>query len=268
MQYKTLPFATQTTADFSFAGYAAAFGNVDRTGEVILPGAFTRTLPEFLKSGLIAWQHDWSTPIGKPTTAHEDATGLYLEAKISDTTAGRDALTLLRDGVISKMSIGYAVKGYRVLSEDEGRLLLGAGYDAAVRDLPPWADGIRALTDIDLYEASPVSVPANNRADITAVKEWLQADHSNADHYEAALAVVTGFVKRAQAIADAREKDGRTLSAATRTKLAGLQDSLTACAGLLKELLDATEPKAAPATILAEWVRFEEHMARAHGALT
>ena len=35
----------------SFAGYGAAFGNVDAYGDVIAPGAFTKTLSEHAAAG-------------------------------------------------------------------------------------------------------------------------------------------------------------------------------------------------------------------------
>jgi phage head maturation protease len=35
------------------------------------------------------------------------------------------------------------------------------------------------LREIDLYEASPVSVPANRQADITAVKSFLEAGRAD-----------------------------------------------------------------------------------------
>jgi uncharacterized protein len=156
----------------TFEGFAAAYGNVDRDGEIIERGAFANSLPKFLREGVIAWQHDWAIPIGKPLEAREEDAGLYLKAVLSQTACGKDALMLLRDGVIQKMSIGYRVKGSAKLSEEQARQRLGdAGYEAAMREMPPWMEGvIRVLADIDLFEVSLVTVPANPAAVITGVK--------------------------------------------------------------------------------------------------
>jgi len=174
MLYKAFEFkaAESNLAEGEFAGYASTFGNWDTYGDIIQRGAFARTLPRFKESGLILWQHQMRVPIGKPLEAYEDEKGLFIRGKISDTTQGRDCLTLMRDGVVRKMSIGFDCPGYQVLSDAQARDLLGSRYEEAAAAMKNawWFDGFRLLTDIDLYEVSPVSLPANDQADITAVK--------------------------------------------------------------------------------------------------
>lgn len=46
-------------------------------------------------------------PIGKVTLMREDAAGLYVEARVSNTPLGNDTLELLNDGVLSNWSIGF-----------------------------------------------------------------------------------------------------------------------------------------------------------------
>src|SRR6185437_2233995 len=104
LMYKSLPFVEvkATGGDGSeFEGYCAAFNNVDSYGDVILPGAFAKSLPDFLKNGQICFNH--GPVIGVPLAAHEDAKGLFVKGRISDTMMGRDCKTLLKDGVIRKM---------------------------------------------------------------------------------------------------------------------------------------------------------------------
>lgn len=55
----------------------------------------------------VMWQHDRTTPIGSITAARATGKGLEVDMRISDTQAGRDALTLVRDGVIDSLSIGF-----------------------------------------------------------------------------------------------------------------------------------------------------------------
>jgi len=75
----TVPFEVKSVkADDSgqyageFMGYAAGIHNIDRVGDMILPGAFVEDLPRFLNEGVVCWQHDWMTPIGVPMEARED----------------------------------------------------------------------------------------------------------------------------------------------------------------------------------------------------
>jgi HK97 family phage prohead protease len=243
-EYKTFSFKAGDTAglnDDEFQGYLAIFNVIDDGGDVILPGAFANTLGDFLRDGVVCWQHDWATPIGRWLEAREDAHGLFVKGKISLTTAGKDALILLRDGVVKKLSIGYEPKGYRILSDAEGIALVGqAAYDAALRQLPFYRDGVRALTDVTLYEGSPVSIPMMPLATITGVKEGAPHAGLSLDaHFSAVLAANGEYVARMKALADLRRKEGRMLSAANREKLEQMKDSLAEHLQMLDDLLDA-----------------------------
>lgn len=148
MDYKSLTLEVKETSQDSmeFEGYASTF-DIDLGGDMIIKGAYEKTLRERSGKVKVLWQHDMSTPIGKPMMMREDDQGLYIKAKLSDTQAGRDAMTLLRDGVIDSMSIGYSVT------------------DSDYKD-----DGIRLIKELNLYEFSLVSMPMNEKAVITAVK--------------------------------------------------------------------------------------------------
>src|SRR5689334_2509960 len=75
MQTKSASSPAQHTKDFrlslikavgddgSFQGMAACYGNTDLGGDVIEPGAFTKTLGDS-DTRPILWQHDPSEPIG------------------------------------------------------------------------------------------------------------------------------------------------------------------------------------------------------------
>jgi HK97 family phage prohead protease len=158
-EFKTLPFevtaldATGRTVE----GYAAVFGNLDAVGDIIHAGAFRKTLTERGPQIKFLWQHAQSEPLGKVLEAREDGRGLFIKAIVSDTSRGRDALALLRDGAIGGLSIGYdAVKG---------------GTDYETRD----NQTIRNLKEIRLYECSLVTMPANSEAGVTALKDASEA---------------------------------------------------------------------------------------------
>lgn len=128
-------------------GYAATWDR-DNHDDIIKRGAFTKTIQERLPKGMIKmlWQHN--NPIGLPLEMREDERGLWVKARVSDTTLGNDALVLMRDGVINQMSIGFSV-----IKSNVG------------------TDGVRVITEAKLYEFSPVTFPANDNAEILAVKQ-------------------------------------------------------------------------------------------------
>src|SRR5258708_14546120 len=97
-------------------GYASVFGNVDADGDVVLPGAFKKTLAERNWSTqplpLIA-DHELSTEgvIGSVRQAAEDTLGLRVRAGFSSTAKAQDIRTKMIEGHLKGMSFTYqAVK--------------------------------------------------------------------------------------------------------------------------------------------------------------
>lgn len=131
-------------------GYGATFDETpDRHGDVIRPGAFAKSLARDLPA--MVWSHDLSRPIGRWTDAFEDAKGLRLRGQLNlNTEAGKQAHQHVVAGDVTGLSIGYMVA--------EG----GAQLDRKT--------GIRILSALDLYEVSPVAVPAMPGARITSAK--------------------------------------------------------------------------------------------------
>lgn len=152
-EIKTFAFELTKLDGRTFEGYASTFGNLDLVGDIIHPGAFTKTLTERGNKIRLLWQHDPSEPIGRPVELREDGKGLFIKAILSDCQRGRDALALLKDGAIGEMSIGYdSVAG-------------GTDYSKGVN-----GKTIRNLREVKLYEVSLVTFAANPEALVTAVK--------------------------------------------------------------------------------------------------
>lgn len=136
--------------------YASTFGNKDLVNDVVVKGAFAKTLMDRFAGGSknnvkVLWQHMPSMPVGLPIHMEEDSKGLYTVSKISKTDLGNMALTLAEDKVVDKMSIGYDV------IKDE--------YST---------EGSRLLKELKLYEYSLVTFPANEQADILGTKSMEQ----------------------------------------------------------------------------------------------
>jgi uncharacterized protein len=127
-----------------FGGYAALFGVPDNGRDLIVRGAFARTLAAGPRP--LLWQHDAKEPIGRIVAAREDPRGLYVEGVIAGgAMRGRDALALLEVGALTGLSIGYRV--------------LQAGADRT--------RGLRLIEAAELVEISLVTFPMQPRAGVT-----------------------------------------------------------------------------------------------------
>lgn len=149
MELKALQFKESdvSLSERTFKGYAATWDK-DQGGDIITPGAFTKTISERGNRVKVLWQH--SEPLGMPTLMREDDKGLYVEGRISKTRLGDEALELMRDGVIDQMSIGFSIPSGK--SEYSGN------------------DDARIIREVKLFEFSPVTFPMNENAYITGVK--------------------------------------------------------------------------------------------------
>ncbi len=142
-----------------FEGYAATFGNKDNVDDVVMAGAFKSSLNKNPKIKML-WQHDVTAPIGSYLEIYEDSYGLYVKGRINlGTEKGRNAYALLKAGDLDSMSIGYVTRK--------------SDYDQA--------SDVRYLKEVDLYEISLVSIPANNNALVTSVKSIIEEAESLSD---------------------------------------------------------------------------------------
>lgn len=153
MEIKQLRIVAELKADEQgvIDGYGSIFGNVDSYGDIVAKGAFARTLADadaVKRMPAMLWQHNPDEPIGVWSAMREDAKGLYVKGQLADTQRGREALTLTKMGALTGLSIGYSTVKFE--------------YDQA--------KDIRTLVDVDLWEVSPVTFPANDKARISAVK--------------------------------------------------------------------------------------------------
>ena len=102
-----------------FEGYASVFNRQDLGRDVVLPGAFRRTLQARGIAGVrMLFQHDPNEPIGVWERIHEDARGLYVRGRLTvEVRKARDVLNLLRAGAagIGSKHYRFAGSGQRLL---------------------------------------------------------------------------------------------------------------------------------------------------------
>jgi uncharacterized protein len=152
LEIKNFDFEVKATGENEFEGYASVFGNTDSHNDVVVKGAFSKTLKES-KRVKVLWQHDPWQPIGKPLAMSEDSKGLNVKFNISNTTLGKDVVQLIKDGVIDELSIGFNT----------------------IKDEWDKQKGTRLIKEVKLWEFSPVTFASNDQANITGTKNALLA---------------------------------------------------------------------------------------------
>ena len=139
-----------------FEGYGSVFNNVDLGGDIIVRGAFKRSLAKHKSDGTLPqmfWMHKPDMVPGVWREMSEDSKGLYVRGELADTQLGNEIHTLLKMKAVRGLSIGY-------VPED-------TDFDS---------DGNRLLKEVDLWEVSPVSLAMNPLAKIEAVKSRLSGN--------------------------------------------------------------------------------------------
>src|SRR3954467_7184916 len=141
---------TTIDPDGTVEGYASLFGEIDGARDMVMPGAFARTLrSRGIRRVPMLFQHDPAEPVGVWLELTEDLRGLRARGKlIPDVARARELTALIRAGAIDGLSIGFRTVKARV--------------DPATR--------VRKLIDIDLWEISIVTFPLLAGARVRAAK--------------------------------------------------------------------------------------------------
>jgi HK97 family phage prohead protease len=139
-------------ADGTFSGYASVFGITDAQEEQVASGAFDLSLKSWAEMGKmpkLLWQHDFRHPIGLWHEIREDSHGLFVKGQLLlDLTQGREAYSLLKNGIVDGLSIGFIT----------------------VRSRRGSASRVRVLEEVNLQEVSLVTFAANPKAKVERVK--------------------------------------------------------------------------------------------------
>lgn len=161
MKFKhlTRPFEVKAVRDDgTFDGYGSVFNVIDSYRDIVIPGAFAKTIAKHAEqksAPALLWQHNTHEPVGVWDSMSEDEHGLKMVGRLAlGTQRGKEAYELLKMGAVRGLSIGFSVpKG-------------GAEYNDTT--------DLMMLKEIDLWETSIVTFPANPSAQVTEVRSVLE----------------------------------------------------------------------------------------------
>jgi len=135
--------------------YGSAFGNEDSDGDIIMPGAFKKSIQENGPASVQPrikhlLQHDTYAIIGKFTELIEDSKGLLCTSVLADTEQANDALALYQLDLFEH-SIGYRTVKSEIDNTDP-------------------ENPVRRLTEVKLWEVSSVTWGANADTPLVGIK--------------------------------------------------------------------------------------------------
>lgn len=133
-----------------FEGLAAVFNKADSFDDVILPGAFKKSLRGQGKRKVkMLHEHERSKPIGVWDELKETPEGLFARGHLlTELASAKETLILLKAGLLDSMSIGF--------------LTVKDSYNTDTK--------VRELIEVKLFEVSLVLFPAQEGALISSVK--------------------------------------------------------------------------------------------------
>jgi len=143
----------------TFEAIVSVFNNTDSYGDIVAPGAFTKTLAEWVVKGRpipVVWSHDLRDPdsiLGHYTEAEETTEGLRLKGilDLSHPKAAR-VHSLMQQGLIAEFSWSGEVREYELIEEEDSFF-----YSMKIHD-------------VDLWEAGPCFKGANPDTELISIK--------------------------------------------------------------------------------------------------
>jgi HK97 family phage prohead protease len=136
--------------DGTIEGIAWKYAEPDRIGDVIEKGAFAGAqLPLPMLFG-----HDQNDPVGTWASADDEIEGLRLKGRllVEEVPRAREVRALVRAGAVRGISIGFRTK-----------------------KATPRPRGGRTITELELLEASLVTIPMHPGARVTSAKTAVRA---------------------------------------------------------------------------------------------
>ena len=165
-------------------GYASVFGNKDSYGDVVIKGAFAKSLASYGGGGAgipVYWSHRMDDPtmnIGKTLEATEDEHGLLVKMQLDlDSPNGAYVHRLIEQDRVKQMSFAYDV------------------VKQAEVDGGPYEGGHMELQELKIHEVSVVPVGANQETELLAVKVGMGTESIEVARLTSVLDSLHGTIK-------------------------------------------------------------------------
>ena len=195
MQTKDFDVLYKDEGSGSIEGYASTWiRKADSWGDVVAKCAFARTLKKRWNGGKgipFLWAHqidNLKSFIGT-AVADEDEKGLHFIAQFDDTEEAQKVRQLYKDGRLRKFSFAYDVlKAGMVTLEDNSKA--------------------QELQEVDLYEISAVTVPANDDASVVDVKAGRRNSSADEEKIKEAISLLQDLLGQLDQDEDNNGEDG------------------------------------------------------------
>lgn len=191
MQYKTIEL--KADGNGKIAGYFSTYEKTpDSYGDIIEPGAFEKTIEARKASGHpfpICFNHDFSSVIGSCEVTSEEK-GPFMSGTFLDTQLAQDVRKMVQSGAIYQFSFAYDVLRRRDPDDEEKK------------------NGVtNVLQEVEVYEISVVTVPANQNAIITDIKSYCEAVKSGRRNSKKDAEAIREAISLLQGVLDEKESD-------------------------------------------------------------
>ncbi|MFE1206319.1 NUDIX domain-containing protein [Streptomyces sp. NPDC058762] len=193
---------------------------VDEVEDLILPGAFARTLAA--RPVKTVWHHGWKDPVGVVVTCEEWLPGDPRFAEIPDWPAEAGALVA---SVVYNLRTRQGRDCYEQVKQwhEHGQAAFSIGYRVPDTGASKRGDGVRVIHDLDLFEVSPVLHGAHP---LTRSLEVKSAAGHDALEYKSTPTHVEIDVDVAQKAEDGIKVAGLAVKAADTGRLLMIQRAL------------------------------------------
>ena len=187
-------FEMKAADNGSIEGYFSTYDKTpDSYGDIIEPGAFTETIKAREESGHpfpLCFNHDFSAVIGAVDSVEDTEKGPFISAHFLDTQLAQDVRKMLQSGAIYQFSFAYDIKGRRNPTEEEEK------------------EGVmNVLTDLEVFEISVVTVPANQNAVATEVKSVEPETKQGRRNRKADEEIIRNCIKSLESLLDDGDED-------------------------------------------------------------
>lgn len=187
-------FEMKAADNGTIEGYFSTYDKTpDSYGDIIEPGAFTETIKAREESGHpfpLCFNHDFSAVIGAVDSVKDTEKGPFISAHFLDTQLAQDVRKMLQSGAIYQFSFAYDIKGRRNPTEEEEK------------------EGVvNVLTDLEVFEISVVTVPANQNAVATEVKSVEPETKQGRRNRKADEEIIRNCIKSLESLLDDGDED-------------------------------------------------------------